>query len=60
MNAGAISGGLYGRAGCVNVLWDTAGESRNDWSADFGCNFLHGFKIAVADDGKTCFDHVNV
>src|SRR5665213_2362341 len=60
MDAPAFAGGFDRLAGGVNVMRHTTGESADDRAFDFAGDGLDGGKIAVADDGKTGLDDIDV
>ena len=60
MDARAFAGGFDGGAGGIDVLGHAPGEPADDWALDFLGDGLHRLEVAIADDGKTRLDHIDV
>ena len=60
MDAGSIPCGKKCPSCRLDVFWDASGQSRNDWSLDLACDRLDCLEVAIADDGESSLDDVDL
>jgi hypothetical protein len=56
----ALSGGRNCLAGRIDIIGHATGKTADDRPLDLLGNRLHGLEIAIADDGESGFDHVDI
>ena len=60
MDPGSVASGFHCGSSGVDVRRSTPGEPGNDRAAYLGCNLFDGCKVAVADNGKSGLDYVDI